>query len=502
MQSGPQKKESTQDEGEYAADLFEVSPTSMWLEDYSGLRALFDEWRAAGVTDLRSHLLADLGRVSQCSANIKVLRVNQRALKMYAATSFEDLTNRLDEVFRDDMYDAHITEMVQLWEGKNAFESTSVNYALDGRRIDILLKGVILPGHEENWERVLVVMDDITELEDTRRRAHASKEYAQGLFQYAPVSLWVEDFSAIKDLLDELRERGITDFRTFTDVHPEFIERCMEEIRVLEVNEYTLGMFKATSQADLLSRLPEVFRKDMQPYFREQLIDLWEGRLLQHREVLNYALDGSVVNIHLQFSVFSGHEENWDLVLLALTDITARKKAEAYLEYLGKHDVLTKLKNRSFYVDELNRLERKNVQPVSVVIIDLNQLKETNDSLGHAIGDALLQRTGEILTQAVDKPYQPARIGGDEFAILLPGMGEDGCEALIKNIRELIELNNQFYNGPALNLSIGWATCNTAGKLDETLRAADLNMYKDKRQYYENAEDDRRKGKRQGDSAQ
>ncbi|CAM5409031.1 diguanylate cyclase domain-containing protein [Eoetvoesiella caeni] len=495
MQSSPAEKNNAQNNGPGTADLFEVSPTSMWLEDYSGLRELFNEWRAAGVTDLRSHLLADLSRVGQCSANIKVLRVNQRALDMYAASSFEDLTSKLDKVFRDDMYEAHVTEMVQLWEGRNAFESTSVNYALNGRRIDILLKGVVLPGHEQDWERVLVVMDDITELEDARRRLQISREYAAGLFQYAPVSLWVEDFSAIKDLLEELRLQGITDFRTFTDVHPEFVERCMSEIRVLDVNEYTLGMFKASSQADLLSRLPEVFREEMRPYFREQLIDLWEGRLLQHREVLNYALDGSAVNIHLQFSVFSGHEEKWDLVLLALTDITARKKAEAYLEYLGKHDVLTKLKNRSFYVDELNRLERKNVRPVSVVIIDLNQLKETNDSLGHAIGDGLLQRTGEILTQAVDKPFQPARIGGDEFAILLPGVDADGCEALINSIHELIELNNQFYNGPPLNLSIGWATCTTPGKLDDALRTADLNMYQNKRQYYENAKSNRRNSK-------
>lgn len=492
MQSSSPKKNQASAQGGGAADLFEVSPTSMWLEDYSELRELFDEWRAAGVTDLRSHLLADLGRIGQCSARIKVLRVNQRALTMYAAKSFEDLTSRLDEVFRDDMYDAHITEMVQLWEGKNAFESTSVNYALDGRRIDILLKGVILPGHEENWEQVLVVMDDITEKEDARRRLHLSRQYAQGLFQHAPVSLWVEDFSTIKGLLDELRDRGITDFRTFTDVHPEFVTRCISEIRVREVNNYTLSMFKASSQDDLLSRLPEVFREDMRPYFREQLVDLWEGRLFQHREVLNYALDGSVINIHLQFSVFAGHEENWDLVLLALTDITARKKAEAYLEYLGKHDVLTKLKNRSFYVDELNRLERKNVRPVSAVIIDLNQLKDTNDSLGHAIGDALLQRTGEILAQAVDKPFQPARIGGDEFAILLPGIDETGCEALIANIRELIDLNNQFYNGPPLKLSIGSATCNTGDKLDDTLRTADLNMYKEKRQFYEKVSEDRR----------
>ena len=83
-----------------------------------------------------------------------------------------------------------------------------------------------------------------------------------------------------------------------------------------------------------------------------------------------------------------GHERDWSLVQVALTDITARKKAEAYLEYLGTHDVLTKLYNRSFYVDELNRLERKGPHPVTIIMADLNGLKAANDELGHAAGDA------------------------------------------------------------------------------------------------------------------
>jgi GGDEF domain-containing protein len=60
-----------------------------------------------------------------------------------------------------------------------------------------------------------------------------------------------------------------------------------------------------------------------------------------------------------------------------LTDITARKKAEAYLEFLGRHDALTKLYNRSFYVEELNRLERKGPRPVTIIVADLNGLKAT-----------------------------------------------------------------------------------------------------------------------------
>lgn|GEM_PF-6259936 len=91
--------------------------------------------------------------------------------------------------------------------------------------------------------------------------------------------------------------------------------------------------------------------------------ELWSGNLFHHREVINYALDGSVRHILLHFSVFPGQEMDWSRVQVALADITARKKGDAYLEYLGKHDVLTKLYNSAFYADEMNRLERKSLRP-------------------------------------------------------------------------------------------------------------------------------------------
>ena len=242
-----------------------------------------------------------------------------------------------------------------------------------------------------------------------------------------------------------MRSLGISDFRVFTDVHPEFVLRCMSEIRVLDVNRHTLQMFAAADKDDLLKRLEEVFRDEMEQHFREQLIDLWEGKLFQLREVVNYTLEGSELHVHMQFSVLPGHEGDWSLVQVALTDITARKKAEAYLEYLGKHDVLTKLYNRSFYVDELNRLERKGPYPVTLVVADLNGLKDVNDRLGHATGDALLRRVGEVLNKAVDRPRYAARIGGDEFALLLPSTDERQAEAVMQTIQELVDLNNQFY---------------------------------------------------------
>src|SRR5690606_3251710 len=389
-------------------DLFEVSPTSMWLEDYSELKNIFDQWRAEGVTDLREHLLTDPSRIARCSASIRLLRVNARTLKLYGAASFEELASRLEDVLRDDMHTAHIDELEQLWTGQGHFQSQTVNYSLDGRRLQLLLKGVVLPGHQEQWDRVLVVVEDITELEQAKERLAASEKYARGLFDNAPVSLWVTDFSMIRTLLEELRHHGIVDFRSFTDVHPEFVERCLSEIRVVDVNRHTLTMFKAPDKAALLGRLDDVFAEDMLPQFREQLIDLWDDVLFQQREIITHALNGDKLYNHMQFWVAPGHEARWDHALTAITDITARKKAENYLEYLGQHDVLTGLKNRSFFTDELERLRRKGPFPITAVVLDLNNLKDVNDELGHAAGDALLRRTGEVIGKAIDKPMQAA----------------------------------------------------------------------------------------------
>ena len=473
-------------------EMFELAPVSLWLEDYSALHALFADWRAVGVLDLRAHLNADRARVAHCSRCIRVVRVNRRTLALFGADSTEHLIANLGRVFRDAMLEAHIEELVALWEGRNGFSSQTVNYSLAGERLDILVNGTVLPGHRDDWSRVLVAIEDITARTSAEARIAQSERYARGLFEDSPVSLWVEDFSTIKRLMDDLRLRGIDDFRVFTQVTPEFAQRCMQEIRVIDVNRRTLELFYAPDKATLLASLDQVFRDEMQQPFTEQLIDLWHGKLMQHREVVNYRLDGELINVLLQFSVLPGAEDDWSLVQVALIDITARKKAEAYLEYLGKHDVLTQLRNRAYFEDELNRLERKGPWPVTIVAIDLNRLKATNDQGGHAAGDSLLRRAGEVLAKAVDKPACAARIGGDEFVLLMPGADGRAGEAMLERVRSLIELNNQYYPGATLSLAMGCATAQQGERLEAAVRRADEAMFANKREFYTSSGFERR----------
>ncbi len=405
--------------------VFTLAPIALWLEDFSEIKKQFELWRAQGIQDLRGYLLEDPSRVIECARKIKILSVNQKTLELYEAQDLQHLISNLEQIFKGDMTSTHIDELISLWEGQTEFSSQAVNYSLNGKRLDIQLRGTVVPSHEHDLSLVLVSTENITPYTAARRQADQQRLLAESRFVYSPTSLWVEDFSRIKSRLDQLRHLGIDDFNTFLDVHPDFIQQCIRDVLIIEVNQATLDLFGAPDKNTLLQNIHKIFAGEMQHTFREQLIELWNGNIHHQREAINYALDGSIRHVLLQFTVFPGYEEDWSTVQVALTDITARKKTENYLEYLGKHDVLTKLLNRSHYSEEVNRLERSSLRPVSSIYIDMNGLKVVNDAFGHDSGDDLLRRTGELLNQLVQNTqYSACRIGGDEFVVLLPGADE------------------------------------------------------------------------------
>ena len=132
----------------------------------------------------------------------------------------------------------------------------------------------------------------------------------QDIYQHSPVSLWVEDYSKIRTQLNEIRAAGVTDFAAYLDAHPHVVESCMACIEVLDVNDYTLKMFRAPSREVLLANLHKVFRDDMRAHFRKELEDMWHGHLELGIEGINYALDGTPIYIQLSRRALPGHEED------------------------------------------------------------------------------------------------------------------------------------------------------------------------------------------------
>jgi diguanylate cyclase (GGDEF)-like protein/PAS domain S-box-containing protein len=161
-------------------------------------------------------------------------------------------------------------------------------------------------------------------------------------------------------------------------------------------------------------------------------------------------------------------------------DISDYKKIEASLHYIASHDTLTGLYNRSFFEEEMARFEKSRLFPISIVVADIDGMKLANDAFGHNAGDELLRRSANVLLETFRSEDIIARIGGDEFAVLLPDTEADVALTAIARVRAA--LRNQVHQYPEfpLRLSMGAATTNKELSLSEALILADRNMYNDK----------------------
>jgi len=169
------------------------------------------------------------------------------------------------------------------------------------------------------------------------------------------------------------------------------------------------------------------------------------------------------------------------LVLSVNRDITDRKRAEEKLHYLSTHDALTGAHNRAYFEEEMARLSRGRRFPVSILVADVNGLKAVNDTEGHAAGDELLRRAYRVLQEAVRGEDVVARIGGDEFGVVLPETDEGAAARVVARIREGLATHNTRHPGQPLSMAFGTATVHPHEPLDAALRVADARMYEDKR---------------------
>jgi diguanylate cyclase (GGDEF)-like protein/PAS domain S-box-containing protein len=166
--------------------------------------------------------------------------------------------------------------------------------------------------------------------------------------------------------------------------------------------------------------------------------------------------------------------------IMLIRDITDRKEAEEQLQYLSMHDPLTGLQNRAAFEQELLRLKQSELFPVSIIMADLDGLKSVNDSKGHDAGDRLIKAAAKLLYSSFRIVDTVARVGGDEFLILLPGMDEHMAKAKLEHIRNLLEFSAADQKMPEISMSLGTATAHNAESIQSALKEADNRMYQEK----------------------
>jgi diguanylate cyclase (GGDEF)-like protein/PAS domain S-box-containing protein len=161
------------------------------------------------------------------------------------------------------------------------------------------------------------------------------------------------------------------------------------------------------------------------------------------------------------------------------TDITAIKKAQEEMTYLSYHDQLTGLYNRRFYEEELKRLDVERNLPIALIMADVNGLKLTNDAFGHQEGDQLLLSIAKILKASCRSDEIVARIGGDEFIVLLPKTTEDEAKKLVARIYDTaskVKKKNRI-----ASVSLGCAVKNSVDEnMGDVFMHAEDDMYRHK----------------------
>lgn len=201
------------------------------------------------------------------------------------------------------------------------------------------------------------------------------------------------------------------------------------------------------------------------------------GKSTYSEEITLIKRDGTSVT--MEINTFPINIKGKNLVLGIARDITERKKYEDKIKYLSFHDNLTGLYNRTYFEEELARLDTDRQLPISIVTGDLNRLKLINDTFGHEQGDRLLCRSAKLLENCCRADDIIARWGGDEFSILLPKTTEKEAEEFMNRIKKecLKTVNNKI----PISISLGFSTkVSPDQNMQEIIKKADDYMYKHK----------------------
>lgn len=310
--------------------------------------------------------------------------------------------------------------------------------------LDKVGKHIIIDAFRTDHDKIAIAISDITQEKQSEELVRHQKLSFEALFR--------NSFDAIV-LVN--RDHEIVDINEkFTDLFGFQIE----DIRDKELDSI-LGSVEKLAEAQQLT------------------VDMLNGHEVS-AEGIRFGADGQPREVSIKGVMISSNE---DIIggFGIYADISQSRKAEKEILYMNYHDQLTGLYNRRFFEEELARIDIERNLPISVVMADVNGLKLINDAFGHAYGDRLLKKTGELIKKECREDEIIARLGGDEFVILLPRTSSEEAEKIIKRIKAAslgIQLQSM-----ELSISFGWQTKSSIiQNMDEILKNAEDYMYRHK----------------------
>jgi PAS domain S-box-containing protein len=172
---------------------------------------------------------------------------------------------------------------------------------------------------------------DITDRKLAEEAVRKSQATFHALFEYSPISLWVEDFSEVKRYIDGQKALGITNFRDYFDHNPLELAACAQLVKIVDVNQKTLELYESPTKEQFFQNLNSAFTEESYAQFEEELLALIDGNPIYEIESTNQTFTGKKIRVTIQTSIPTMNRDTWGMVLVSVLDITARKQAEEAL---------------------------------------------------------------------------------------------------------------------------------------------------------------------------
>lgn len=308
-----------------------------------------------------------------------------------------------------------------------------------------------------------------------------------------PVRLIVslKDIQARKQA-EEALQLSERKYRHFFHNTPVMILSLDESLRIMDANPFWLDKMGYAFE-DVRGRLCSSF-------IASGSVDLWENTMHAIQSIVSRIDDleiqwltrhGAVIDGKVSSAAFT--DNGTRMIYVTVRDITEQKAAERHIYQLAYEDPLTGLANRRLFYERLEAAiagAERSGMTVTVMMIDLDHFKEVNDSLGHDVGDSLLQYAADAIRRQVRESGLVARIGGDEFMVMLSGTPDDAAvnRLTVDILRELERPMTIHGHELYITASIGLSRYPDGSTMQELIKMADTAMYKAKQQGRNRAE--------------
>lgn len=227
---------------------------------------------------------------------------------------------------------------------------------------------------------------------------------------------------------------------------------------------------------------PDSLKKIMHPDDMERIKRWYNGELDMTEPFVARFQDSLGYTVWLEdFAKAECDEENNTVRMVGtIRNVTDRMQKEEIRRYLNHRDSQTGLRNRNRYEKRIKELNSKVDYPIGLILLDMDNLKYINDSMGHKMGDELIHQVGLFIAQRLDENMKAYRIGGDEFIILMEETSGKNVKRIYDRLRtELDEYNQDL--PLKMELSIGMAfSQHSRGQMIQLFQIADERMYEDK----------------------